>query len=377
MSIRAFQVNNGLVTPLADRTLYSFISGDMAGIIKNGCRCTLSADGKHITVSDGWGIIKGCLFQVKEETVAIDTSEVSAQTSGCFGIHLDISGGGDENPVIRFFDVIGSDSYTPIQEDINTDGTIYEILLATYTINANGEIDEATFESAIDEDDQINSQNMVFPIGPTNGDRKIKFRSVVNSGNYIVTGILTEGNKSEEIMVIDEYGNILPGIGKRVGGANQSPDGSVGTVPSNSWDGYSDNGITWTIVGHKYINDIPEVVFHHGGRWLVILTGKFYATASASSYSTGSCGIGIINNVTGAGVSPSPGAYNYVPWIAGSKSAKVQVSAVIDINVSMPTQTVGFVFKAFQNTGASLGLTCNYTLVRLGDVPRDSNPWHI
>lgn len=126
MSITAFQVNNGLVTPIADRKMYAMMSGNSVGVLEG---ITLSSKTNAIGVSDGWGVIQGCMFQVKAEDVeAILPSSGTAK--GRIGIRLNVV-----TPSIEFFTQAAATLPSLVQEDINGGGSIYEMELGTYTVN--------------------------------------------------------------------------------------------------------------------------------------------------------------------------------------------------------------------------------------------------
>ena len=378
MSIRAFQVNNGMVTPLADRVLYSFISGGIAGVIKGGCECELQSDNKHIKVTDGWGIIKGCLFQVREEIVEIECPQTSS--SGYFGIRLNIAGsGGDADPIMGFFSGVLSEgqSYTPTKDDINRDGTVYEIVLATYDISSTG-IDSSTFNPGLSQEDQINSQSMTFPIGFGAG-YTMHFDSVKNDSDlgYRVDAIIDGPYRSfngPQTMVIDDNGNVMPGIGRLLGGGDSEPDGwdkEHDMVASTSWNGI-DSNISWTSVGTKIIPSGVDVTSadkkalrrDSNGRWLVIFNGKFWPHNNASIYGEAIGGIGVSTGYN----NPSSSAICHAR-LNPSKPTKVQVTAVLDIG-RFGNLDGSIRFFAFQTSGSSLHFGGTYTAIRIGDVPQ-------
>ena len=64
MSITAYQINNGMPTPISDRHIYNLLARRQCGIISG---MALSKNGTRITVGDGWGIINGCIFRVRQQ----------------------------------------------------------------------------------------------------------------------------------------------------------------------------------------------------------------------------------------------------------------------------------------------------------------------
>lgn len=130
MAITAYQVEysgstgNGLVTPVADRRLYEFMLMKTVGVAEG---LGIEASGTGLIVQNGWGVIRGCVFSVTQETVQALTP-ASGSASGRLLIHLDVTAG-----TIEFVTQQGS-LPSLVQEDINQGGSVYEMVLATYTI---------------------------------------------------------------------------------------------------------------------------------------------------------------------------------------------------------------------------------------------------
>lgn len=131
MAITAYQVEysgstgNGLVTPVADRRLYEFMLMKTVGVAEG---LGIEASGTGLIVQNGWGVIRGCVFSVTQETVQALTP-ASGSASGRLLIHLDVTAG-----TIEFVTQQGS-LPSLVQEDINQGGSVYEMVLATYTIS--------------------------------------------------------------------------------------------------------------------------------------------------------------------------------------------------------------------------------------------------
>ena len=134
MSITVHQVTNtdrtspnGQVTALADRKWYDFLIGSQIGIIEG---CTVSSvSGAQVSVAAGWGIIEGCLFTIAADTVNVTLSS-SGTVNGRLLLQLDTA---------TSTGTFVSQAQTPlpalVQEDINTSGTQYQLVLATYDVN--------------------------------------------------------------------------------------------------------------------------------------------------------------------------------------------------------------------------------------------------
>lgn len=124
MSITAYQVNNGMPTPIADRHMYNLLSGGQCGIISG---MNLTKNGNQITVSDGWGIINGCIFRVKSETLTAPLSPSGTQ-NGRLLIRLVTT-----TPSIAFDFQTGSTLPALTQE--SGDNFTYEMELCKYTVS--------------------------------------------------------------------------------------------------------------------------------------------------------------------------------------------------------------------------------------------------
>ena len=124
MSVTAYQVNNGMPTPIADRHMYNLLSGGQCGIISG---MNLTKNGNQITVSDGWGIINGCIFRVKSETLAAPLSPSGTQ-NGRLLIRLVTT-----TPSITFEFQTGSTLPSLVQQ--TGDNFTYEMELCKYTVS--------------------------------------------------------------------------------------------------------------------------------------------------------------------------------------------------------------------------------------------------
>lgn len=124
MSITAYQVNNGMPTPIADRHMYNLLSGGQCGIVSG---MELTKNGNQITVSDGWGIINGCIFRVKSETLTAPLSPSGTQ-NGRLLVRLVTT-----TPSITFEFQTGSTLPSLVQQ--TGDNFTYEMELCKYTVS--------------------------------------------------------------------------------------------------------------------------------------------------------------------------------------------------------------------------------------------------
>lgn len=120
--------NGALVTPKDDAILYDHILDD-SGIFEGISVSHLGAN--QLLVSAGRGIIKGRDFTVEEETILAQISPSGVQ-KGRLLVRVDISN--MENP-IALVTQVATTLPALVQEDINRDGTIYELPIATYDVS--------------------------------------------------------------------------------------------------------------------------------------------------------------------------------------------------------------------------------------------------
>lgn len=122
------QFTGSLVTPTDDALFYEFLLSGQCGIFE-GCEVThLGAN--QLRVSSGRGVILGRIFTVEEETIQAAVSP-GGEVDGRLLIRVDM---GNEEKPIEFM----SQAETPLpeltQEDINRDGSVYELPLAVYKV---------------------------------------------------------------------------------------------------------------------------------------------------------------------------------------------------------------------------------------------------
>lgn len=134
MSIIAYQVNNGMPTPISDRKMFDLASGGVTGILSG---CTMQRVGERVKIDDGWAIIKGCIIRIKQEQIAVTLapSGTSTELNGRLSIKLDVS-----TPSIEFFSEAAASlpaipSSSRPQEDINGSGNVYYMPLCTYKVD--------------------------------------------------------------------------------------------------------------------------------------------------------------------------------------------------------------------------------------------------
>lgn len=129
MSLSLKQWDGGLVTPKDDGLLYHHFE-PTSGIFY-GCAMTISGS-TAIQITSGKGLICGREFQIEQEIVACSLPETGSST-GMLVLKVDMSVPTSSNP-LSFVTYLGS--HTLVQQDINQSGTVYELLLATFSATA-------------------------------------------------------------------------------------------------------------------------------------------------------------------------------------------------------------------------------------------------
>jgi hypothetical protein len=122
------QFDGKTVTPKDDALLYDFLIGG-SGIVE-GCEVT-HLGSNSLLITAGRGVIKGRIFVVTEETILATVSDGGTK-QGRLLVKVDVA-----NPTtpISFVTQMAATLPNLVQEDINRDGDVYELPLATYDIN--------------------------------------------------------------------------------------------------------------------------------------------------------------------------------------------------------------------------------------------------
>lgn len=120
--------DGGTVNAINDALLYDFIIGKN-GIV-TGATVT-SASALLLNIDSGWGIIKGRIFSIEDETISA-TPSASGTMQGRLILQIDITN--TTNP-ITFVTQVAATLPALQQEDINGNGTIYQLPIATYDVN--------------------------------------------------------------------------------------------------------------------------------------------------------------------------------------------------------------------------------------------------
>lgn len=129
MSIQLYQFDGANVPPLVDARLYEMLSGGTVGIVQ-GCEIT-HLGGNQLQITSGWGICKGRVFQIQQQTVNATVS-TSGKVRGRLLVDIDVSN--REEPC-KFETQAQEELPELIQENINLDGTIYQMPLTEYNVD--------------------------------------------------------------------------------------------------------------------------------------------------------------------------------------------------------------------------------------------------
>lgn len=120
--------DGGTVNAINDALLYDFIIGKNG--IATGATVT-SASALLLHIDSGWGIIKGRIFSIEDETISV-TPSTSGTMQGRLILQIDITN--TTNP-ITFVTQVAATLPALQQEDINNAGTIFQLPIATYDVN--------------------------------------------------------------------------------------------------------------------------------------------------------------------------------------------------------------------------------------------------
>ena len=126
--IQLKQFNGSRITPTDDAILYDFFNREQSGLLE-GCQVThLGSNQLHIGA--GRGIIRGRAFVVEEETILAQLSS-GGEIAGRLLIQVDVDNA--ESP-ISFITQAEESLPALTQEDINHDGAVFQLPLATYQV---------------------------------------------------------------------------------------------------------------------------------------------------------------------------------------------------------------------------------------------------
>lgn len=121
-------IDGGTVNAINDALLYDFVIGQNG--IATGA--TVTSEGALLLhIDSGWGVIKGRIFSIEAETISA-TPSTSGTVKGRLILQIDITN--TTNP-ITFVTQVAATLPALQQEDINGNGTIFQLPIATYDVN--------------------------------------------------------------------------------------------------------------------------------------------------------------------------------------------------------------------------------------------------
>lgn len=121
-------IDGGIVNAINDALLYDFIIGQN-GIVSGA---TVTSEGALLLhIDSGWGVIKGRIFSIEAETISA-TPSTTGTVKGRLILQIDITN--TTNPV-TFVTQAAATLPALQQEDINGNGTIFQLPIATYDVN--------------------------------------------------------------------------------------------------------------------------------------------------------------------------------------------------------------------------------------------------
>lgn len=121
-------VDGGTVNAINDALLYDFVIGQNG--IATGA--TVTSEGALLLhIDSGWGVIKGRIFSIEAETISA-TPSTSDTVKGRLILQIDIT---NTTSPITFVTQAAATLPALQQEDINGNGTIFQLPIATYDVN--------------------------------------------------------------------------------------------------------------------------------------------------------------------------------------------------------------------------------------------------
>ena len=121
-------IDGGTVNAINDALLYDFIIGQNG--IASGA--TVTSEGALLLhIDSGWGVIKGRIFSIEAETISA-TPSTSGTVKGRLILQIDIT---NTTSPVTFVTQAAATLPALQQEDINGNGTIFQLPIATYDVN--------------------------------------------------------------------------------------------------------------------------------------------------------------------------------------------------------------------------------------------------
>lgn len=245
-------IDGGTVNAINDALLYDFIIGQNG--IATGA--TVTSEGALLLhIESGWGVIKGRIFSIEAETISA-TPSTSGTVKGRLILQIDITN--TTNP-ITFVTQAAATLPALQQEDINGNGTIYQLPIATYDVNevavSNLQMVAPVVEAIKKADLAINDENgnnifetyatkealnkkldlKILEFGQSNIPANLKFSGEVNTRRLAaLLYVFGQGGPIEQTIAIGFSGDGGTGLAQNSRAVTSSNEygiaGSMGTV---------------------------------------------------------------------------------------------------------------------------------------------------
>ena len=262
-------VDGGTVNAINDALLYDFIIGQNG--IATGA--TVTSEGALLLhIDSGWGVIKGRIFSIEAETISA-TPSTSGAMKGRLILQIDIT---NTTSPVTFVTQAAATLPALQQEDINGNGTIFQLPIATYDVNevavSNLQMVAPSVEAVKKADLAINDQNgnNIIETYATKealnkkSDLKIlKFSQLDKAANLKFSGEVNTRRLAALLYVFGQSGPIEP---ITIGFGNI--DGVVLAQNSDAVISSNTHGITAEPSGTVYI---PQAINYGYGNYTILL----------------------------------------------------------------------------------------------------------
>lgn len=127
MSVTLHTYDGGTVNAINDAKFYERLTNSVSGVV-TGADCT-PAGGLIVHITAGWGVILGRLFTIERDDIDVEPS-ASGTMSGRLKMVINLA----NDPPISFESERRRSLPALTQENLNTNGSIYEIELCHYDV---------------------------------------------------------------------------------------------------------------------------------------------------------------------------------------------------------------------------------------------------
>lgn len=227
------ETGNGLVTAVDDARFYNAVFAK-SGFVE-GCTASL-VGGNQIHIDDGWGVAFGRIFAIEGETVNAAVS-TSGTRRGRVYVHIDVA-----SEIIEIRSVAAASLPALVQENINDNGTIFELAICEYDISqvsasnlsdarvmANG-LADPLYKCTLLADAWQSYQGgyvQVVPCTPINGGAPMTASTMTDSPMFNATQIPATNEELAETLRTILLGVRIPGAGTMSFGVASIPSTDI------------------------------------------------------------------------------------------------------------------------------------------------------